>query len=57
MGEIRGAYRILVGKPQGKVRLGGPSYRWEDNIKKLKKWGMMSELVLSGSEYVSGGML
>ena len=32
MGEKRGVYRILMGKPQGKRRLGRPSRRWEDNI-------------------------
>jgi hypothetical protein len=26
-------YRVLVGKPEGKRPLGGPRYRWEDNIK------------------------
>jgi hypothetical protein len=29
--EKRDAYRVLVGKPEGK--LGGPRRRWEDNIK------------------------
>jgi hypothetical protein len=33
MGERRGAYRILVGKPEGKRPLGSPRCRWEDNIK------------------------
>jgi hypothetical protein len=33
MGETRSAYRILVGKPQGKRPLGRPRRRWEDNIK------------------------
>jgi hypothetical protein len=33
MGEKRGVYRILVGKPSGKRPLGRPSRRWEDNIK------------------------
>ena len=33
MGERRGAYRILVGKPEGKRLLGRPRLRWEDNIK------------------------
>jgi hypothetical protein len=33
MGEKRGAYRILVGRPEGKRQLGRPSLRWEDNIK------------------------
>ena len=32
MGEERGAYRILVGKPEGKTPLGRPSRRWVDNI-------------------------
>jgi hypothetical protein len=33
MGEVRGAYNILVGKPEGKRPLGRPRSRWEDNIK------------------------
>jgi hypothetical protein len=33
MGETRNAYRILVGKPEGKRPLGRPSRRWVDNIK------------------------
>ena len=33
MGERRGVYRVLVGKPKGKRSLGGPRHRWEDNIK------------------------
>jgi hypothetical protein len=33
MGEGRGVYRVLVGKPEGKRRLGRPRRRWEDNIK------------------------
>ena len=33
MGERRGIYRVLVGKLEGKRRLGRPSGRWEDNIK------------------------
>ena len=34
MGEGRGVYRILVGKPEGKRPLRRPRRRWEDNIKK-----------------------
>jgi len=34
MGERRGgAYRVLVGRPEGKRPLGRPRRRWEDNIK------------------------
>jgi hypothetical protein len=33
MGEERGVYRVLVGKPEGKRPLGRPRRRWEDNIK------------------------
>jgi hypothetical protein len=32
-GETRNAYRILVGKPEGKRPLGRPGRRWVDNIK------------------------
>jgi hypothetical protein len=33
MGETMNAYRILVGKPEGKRPLGRPRRRWVDNIK------------------------
>jgi hypothetical protein len=33
MGERRGPYRALVGKPEGRRPLGRPRHRWEDNIK------------------------
>ena len=33
MGEGRGLYRVLVGKPEGKRPLGRHRLRWEDNIK------------------------
>jgi hypothetical protein len=33
MGEKRNAYRILVGKPEGRRPLGRPRRRWVDNIK------------------------
>jgi hypothetical protein len=33
MGEERGVYRVLVGKPEGKKTLGRPKRRWVDNIR------------------------
>jgi len=33
MGEGKGVYRVLVGKPEGKRILGRPRRRWEVNIK------------------------
>jgi hypothetical protein len=33
MGERRGVYRVLVGKPEGRRPLGISRRRWEDNIK------------------------
>jgi hypothetical protein len=32
MGEGKGVYRVLVGKPEEKRPLGRPRRRWEDNI-------------------------
>jgi hypothetical protein len=32
MGE-RSAYRVLMGKPEGRTPLGKPRRKWEDNIK------------------------
>jgi hypothetical protein len=43
MGEKRGAYRILMGRPEGRQPLGRPRRRWKDNIKMdLQEvgWGM-----------------
>jgi hypothetical protein len=41
MRETRNAYRILVGKPEGKRPLGRPRRRWVDNIKmdlRVMRW-------------------
>jgi hypothetical protein len=50
MGERRGAYRALVGKPEGRRPLGSPRRRWEDNIKvDLREvgWGGMDWINLA----------
>jgi 3-oxoacyl-ACP reductase-like protein len=33
VGEKRGAYRVVVRKPEGKGPFGETRHRWEDNIK------------------------
>jgi len=38
MGEMRGVYRVLVGKPEGKRTFGRTRRRLEDNIKMDLKW-------------------
>jgi hypothetical protein len=50
MEESRGAYRALVGKPEGRRPLGRPRCRWEDNIKMdLREigWGSMDWINLA----------
>jgi hypothetical protein len=47
MGEGRGAYRVLVVRPEGRRPLGRPRRRWEDNIKMdLQEvgWGGMDRI-------------
>jgi hypothetical protein len=52
MGEKRNAYRILVGKPEGKTPLGRPRHRWVDNIKID-----LREIGWDGIHWISGGLL
>ena len=42
MGERKGVYGVLVGKPEGKGPLGRPRHRWEGNIR-LDLWEMGCE--------------
>jgi hypothetical protein len=59
MGETRNAYRILVGKPEGKRPLGRPRRKWVDNIKMdLREigWDRMDWLELA-QIWISGGLL
>jgi hypothetical protein len=49
-GETKNAYRILVGKPQGKSPLGKPRRRREDNIRMDLRgigWGGMDWIDLA----------
>jgi hypothetical protein len=50
MGEGRGVYRVLVGRPESKRPPGRPRRRWDDNIKAdlRDRWG---ELDSAGSGY------
>jgi hypothetical protein len=43
MGERKGAYRALVGKPEGRRPLVRPRRRWEDNIKMDLREGLGGE--------------
>jgi hypothetical protein len=48
MEEGRGAYRILVRRPEGRRLLGRPRLRWEDNIKMYLQevgWGVWTGLI------------
>jgi hypothetical protein len=50
MGDRRGAYKVLVEKPEGKRQLGKPRRRWEDNIKmdlQEVRWGGMVLIYLA----------
>jgi hypothetical protein len=48
MGEERGVYRVLVGKPEGKRPLGRIWHRWEDNIRMdLQEVGCRGSIGLS----------
>jgi len=50
MGERRGVYWVLVGRPEGKRPLRRPRLRWEDNIKMdLQEvgWGNMDWIELA----------
>ena len=47
MGERRGVYRVLVGKPEGKIPFGRPRRRWEDNIKMV-----LQEVECGGMDWI-----
>jgi hypothetical protein len=35
MGEMRNAYKILFGRSEGKIPIGRPKCRWEDDVKNV----------------------
>ena len=56
MGEGRGVYSVLVGKPEGKRPLGRPRRRWEDNIRMdLQEVGLGYETGLGWLRIGTGG--
>jgi hypothetical protein len=56
MGEKRGAYRILVGRPEGRQPLARPRRRWDYNIKMdLKEVGWRAWTGLSWLRIGTGG--
>jgi hypothetical protein len=48
MWEMRGAYNILVGKPEGRRPLRRPRHRWEDN-NRMDLW----EIVFEDVEWIN----
>jgi hypothetical protein len=59
MGEVRNAYKILVGKPERKRQLGRPWRRWEDNLRTIIRkivWKMCTGWIWLGIG-TSGGLL
>jgi hypothetical protein len=47
MGEVRGAYNILVGRPEGRRPLGRTRRRWEDHVK-VDLW----EIVFGDADWI-----
>jgi hypothetical protein len=47
MGEGRVFYRVLVGRPEGKISLEKPRRRWEDNIKMDRR-----EIGIDGTDWI-----
>jgi hypothetical protein len=57
MGERRGAYKILVGRPEGSRPFRRPRRRWEDNIKMDQELGWGAWTGLSWLRIWTGGRL
>ena len=54
MGEERGVYRVLVGKPEGKRPPGRPRRRWVDNIR-MDLWDVGIWTALGWPRIETGG--
>jgi hypothetical protein len=50
MGEGRGVYSVLVGRPESKRSLRRRRHRWEDNIKLD-----LREIGIDGANWIHGG--
>jgi hypothetical protein len=59
MGKVRGVYRVLVGRSEGKRPMGRPRRRWEDNIKMgIREIGIDgANWIQLAQDRVSGGLL
>jgi hypothetical protein len=58
MGEGRGVYRVLLGRPEGKRSLGRPKRRWKDNIKlELREIGIDGAIWIQLAQDRSSGRL
>jgi hypothetical protein len=60
MEEVKGTYRIMVGRPEERKPLGRPRHRWEDNIKmdfQELEWGGGAWTGLSWLRIKTGGGL
>jgi hypothetical protein len=51
MGEVRGAYNILVGRPEGRRPLGRPRHRWEDIKLDLREIGFGDVDLINLAQY------
>jgi hypothetical protein len=58
MGEVRGAYNILVGRPEGRRPLGRPRRRWRTTLRWiLGKYGLGMWIRFIGLRIGTGGEL